>query len=57
MSKTQAIVQSRTLGARSLKVVKAAKRVGWALVERVPEIAPQDRHFLPLFHRYRDFMS
>jgi hypothetical protein len=40
---------------QSLKKVQAVRRAGWAPVERVPKTASQDRHFLPSFHRYRDY--
>jgi hypothetical protein len=36
---------------------KAARCASWALVERVPKRAPQRRRFLPLSHRYRDFVG
>jgi hypothetical protein len=36
------------------KKVKAARRAGWGVVERVPKTAPQRRRFLPPFHRHRD---
>jgi hypothetical protein len=39
---------------RASKGVKAARRAGGALVERVPKTAPQGRRFLPPFHRHRD---
>jgi hypothetical protein len=42
------------LGALDLKRVKAARRAGWGVVERMPKTAPQWRRFLPPFHRYRD---
>ena len=38
---------------RALERLKAARRMSWALVERVPTTAPQNRQFLPSFHRYR----
>jgi hypothetical protein len=38
-----------TLGRRSLKKVKAARRAGWALVEGGAENSPQNGRFLPPF--------
>ena len=35
-------------------MVKAARRAGWAMVEKVPKTAPQGSRFLAPFHRYRD---
>jgi hypothetical protein len=39
----------RALGARAYKKVKAARRAGWALVERVPKTAPKAAVFCHLF--------
>ena len=36
---------SGRLAHQSLKTVKAARRAGWALVERLPKMAPQGRPF------------
>jgi hypothetical protein len=38
-----------TLGASSLKKVKAARRAAWALVERAPKTAPKGAVFCRLF--------
>ena len=35
-------------------MVKAARRAGWVVVERVLKTAPKGVVFCPRFHRYRE---
>jgi hypothetical protein len=48
--------KSWTLGARSLKKVKAARRAGLALGGKGAENSPPRRRFLPPYHRYLDIV-
>jgi hypothetical protein len=49
-------LKPQTLGERSLKKIKAARRVGWALVDRMPKTAPQSAVFCHPFTGTETYM-